>query len=154
MLGEAFYRQFKNDFDCKVSDIDVNEPWISFLDFRDYDAYREDVIAFRPDYLFHLGAHTSLEYCEENKEDAYLTNTRAVEHAVHISNELDIPLLYISTAGIFDGSKDCYNDWDTPNPSGHYARSKYMGERFVVANKKRSPRLQGRLDDGWRAWQG
>lgn len=136
MLGEAFYRQFKNDFDCKVSDIDVNEPWISFLDFRDYDAYREDVIAFRPDYLFHLGAHTSLEYCEENKEDAYLTNTRAVEHAVHISNELDIPLLYISTAGIFDGSKDCYNDWDTPNPSGHYARSKYMGERFVVANKK------------------
>jgi dTDP-4-dehydrorhamnose reductase len=136
MLGEAFYRQFKKEYDCKVTDIDLNEPWISFLDFRDKDAYRADVLSFRPDYLFHLGAHTSLEYCEENKEDAYLTNTTAVEHAVNISNELDIPLLYISTAGIFDGRKVSYNDWDSPNPRGHYARSKYHAERFVVENKK------------------
>jgi dTDP-4-dehydrorhamnose reductase len=41
-------------------------------------------------------------------------------------------LLYISTAGIFDGEKDLYDDWDMPNPLGVYARSKYMGERFVV----------------------
>jgi hypothetical protein len=24
------------------------------------------------------------------------------------------PLLYISTAGIFDGAKDTYDDWDLP----------------------------------------
>lgn len=136
MLGEAFYRQFRDDFDLKVSDVDLNEPWISFLDFRDYDSYREDVTAFQPDYLFHLGAHTSLEYCEENKEDTYLTNTVAVEYAVRISNELQIPLLYISTAGIFDGRKEHYNDWDMPDPIGHYARSKYHGERYVMENKK------------------
>lgn len=41
-------------------------------------------------------------------------------------------MLYISTAGIFDGKKDLYDDWDMPNPLGHYARSKYMGERYVV----------------------
>jgi len=45
--------------------------------------------------------------------------------------------LYISTAGIFDGGKDLYDDWDIPNPLGVYARSKYMGERFVVENAKR-----------------
>ena len=93
-----------------------------------------DVLGFRPDYLFHLGAHTSLEYCEENPDDAYATNTLAVEHAVHIANALNIPLLYISTAGIFDGAQETYDDWDRPNPLGHYARSKYMGERFVAAN--------------------
>lgn len=135
MLGEAFYQQFKNEFELKVSDKDVNESWISFLDFRDFEAYHADVIAFQPDYLFHLGAHTSLEYCELNIEDAYKTNTTAVENAVKISNELNIPLLYISTAGIFDGKKMTYDDWDIPNPLGHYARSKYMGERFVVENK-------------------
>ncbi|HMU46625.1 MAG TPA: NAD(P)-dependent oxidoreductase [Chitinophagaceae bacterium] len=135
MLGEAFYQQFKNEFELKVTDKDVNESWISFLDFRDYDSYHADVLAFKPDYLFHLGAHTSLEYCELNIEDAYKTNTTAVENAVKISNELNIPLLYISTAGIFDGKKMTYDDWDIPNPLGHYARSKYMGERFVVENK-------------------
>jgi dTDP-4-dehydrorhamnose reductase len=45
--------------------------------------------------------------------------------------------LYISTAGVFDGSKEQFDDWDTPNPLGVYARSKYMGERFVVENAKR-----------------
>jgi dTDP-4-dehydrorhamnose reductase len=56
---------------------------------------------------------------------------------VHIANKLSIPLLYISTAGIFDGKKELYDDWDLPKPLGVYARSKYMGERFVVENASR-----------------
>jgi dTDP-4-dehydrorhamnose reductase len=137
MLGEAFYHQFREDFELKCTDKDVNEDWLSFLDFRDLDAYRKDVTAFKPDYLFHLGAYTNLEYCEENAEDTYATNTMSVENAVYIANELDIPMLYISTAGIFDGEKDLYDDWDQPNPLGVYARSKYMGERYVMENAKR-----------------
>jgi dTDP-4-dehydrorhamnose reductase len=134
MLGEAFYEQFRNDYDLKCTDKDVNEDWLSFLDFRDFEKYRQDVENFNPNYLFHLGAHTNLEFCEKNPEDTYLTNTLSVENAVFIANKLNIPLLYISTAGIFDGKKDLYDDWDTPNPLGVYARSKYMGERYVVEN--------------------
>ena len=137
MLGEAFHRVYRDDYTLECSDIDVNEEWLSFLDFRDRNAYMERVRAFAPDYLFHLGAHTGLEYCELNVDDAYATNTLAVENAVHIANELDIPLLYISTAGIFDGEQDTYDDWDQPNPLGVYARSKYAGERFVVENARR-----------------
>ncbi len=134
MLGDAFYNVFKSDYEVKCSDIDVNEEWISYLDFRDYDKYKADVEEFNPDYLFHLGAYTDLEYCEENPDDTYVTNTLSVENAVYIANSLNIPLLYISTAGIFDGNKDIYDDWDTPNPLGHYARSKYAGEVFVMQN--------------------
>ena len=137
MLGEAFYSKFKDDFILKCTDKDVNEPWLSFLDFRDYDAYKSDVMEFNPDYLFHLGAYTDLEFCELNADEAYNTNTLAVENAVYLANDLDIPLLYISTAGIFDGEKESYDDWDQPNPLGVYARAKYMGERFVVENARR-----------------
>jgi dTDP-4-dehydrorhamnose reductase len=137
MLGEAFYQKYKNDYLLKCTDIDVNDTWLSYLDFRDFDAYRKNVTEFRPDYLFHLGAYTDLEFCEKNADDTYNTNTLAVENAVHLANELNIPLLYISTAGIFDGAKDLYDDWDLPNPLGVYARAKYMGERFVVENARR-----------------
>ena len=137
MLGEAFYAQFKNDYEVKCTDKDVNEEWISFLDFRNFEAYKKDVLDFDPDYLFHLGAYTDLEFCEQNPEETYLTNTLAVENAVYLANILNIPLLYISTAGIFDGKKDVYDDWDLPNPLGVYARSKYLGERFVVENANR-----------------
>ena len=137
MLGEAFYTQFKNDYILKCTDKDVNEDWLSFLDFRNFEDYKNDVFNFKPDYLFHLGAYTDLEFCEQNPDETYLINTIAVENAVYLANALKIPLLYISTAGIFDGKKELYDDWDTPNPLGVYARSKYMGERFVVENAER-----------------
>jgi dTDP-4-dehydrorhamnose reductase len=137
MLGEAFHKVFDDNFILKCTDIDVNDDWLSFLDFRDYEAYKKDVEEFKPDYLFHLGAYTDLEYCEENPDDTYSTNTLAVENAVYISNKLQIPLLYISTAGIYDGAKETYDDWDLPNPLGHYARSKYAGEVYVEKNSFR-----------------
>jgi dTDP-4-dehydrorhamnose reductase len=137
MLGDAFYHKFRPDYDLKCTDKDVNSDWLTFLDFRDLAAYRKDVEDFAPDYLFHLGAYTDLEYCELHAEDTYATNTMSVENAVYISNALDIPLLYISTAGMFDGAKELYDDWDLPNPLGHYARSKYAGELFVVNNSRR-----------------
>jgi len=132
MLGEAFYNVFKNQYELFITDKDVNSEWISYLDFREFENYRSMVQDFKPDFLFHLGAYTSLEYCEENVADTFATNTISVEYAVKIANELKIPILYISTAGIFDGNKNWFDDYDTPNPLGIYARSKFAAERFVV----------------------
>ena len=137
MLGEAFQKTFGTNSILKCTDIDVNEQWLTHLDFRDFDAYLKDVREYKPDYLFHLGAYTDLEFCELHPDDTYRTNTIAAENAVFIANELCIPLLYISTAGIFDGKKDVYDDWDQPNPLGHYARSKHAGEVFVKENAAR-----------------
>lgn len=136
MLGDAFYQVFKNSYNLKCTDINICEDWLSFLDFRDFDSYRNCVENFQPDYLFHIGAYTDLEFCEKNIEDTYITNTISVENAVHIANSLNIPLLYISTAGIFDGNKDVYDEWDQPNPLCHYARSKFAGEQFVLQHAK------------------
>lgn len=137
MLGEAFHEQFQGSRELKCTDIDVNEDWLSYLDVRDLEAYRKDVREFGAEALFHLAAFTDLEYCERNPDETYRTNTTPVENAVYIANELDIPILYISSAGIYDGNKDSYDDWDPPRPLGVYARTKYLGERFVVENAHR-----------------
>jgi dTDP-4-dehydrorhamnose reductase len=137
MLGDAFHSHFSVDHELRCTDIDVNEEWLAPLDVRDRDAYRRDVEQFEPEILFHLAAHTDLEYCERNPDDAYRTNALAVENAVEICQRLDIPLLYVSTAGIFDGRQDVYDDWATPSPLGHYARSKYAGELSVLQDTAR-----------------
>jgi dTDP-4-dehydrorhamnose reductase len=137
MLGDAFYKQFNNNYDLKCTDIDVNENWLSYLDIRSFIDYRNDVMKFRPEYLFHLGAFTDLEYCELHPQDTYETNTQSVEHGVKIANELNIPILFISTAGIFNGKKNIYDENDTPDPMGHYAKSKYLGELFVQENARK-----------------
>lgn len=137
MLGDAFYSFYKNKYILKCTDIDTNEKWLEYLDFNNFKNYKSDVKKFNPDILVHLGALTDLEYCELNPQHAYLTNYISVENATYIANELNIPIVFISTAGIFDGKKNQYDDWDTPNPLCHYARSKYAAELFVAKYAKK-----------------
>ena len=40
-------------------------------------------------------------------------------------------MIFISTAGVFDGKKEFYDDWDIPNPQNHYGKSKYEAEKFI-----------------------
>ena len=131
MLGEALHKVLAENHELKCTDIDVNEPWLEKCDFRDFAEYERQVSAFEPTILMHIGAHTSLEYCEINPDDAYRTNALSVEHAATLSQAHGIPLVYISTAGIFDGKKELYDDWDQPGPLGVYARAKYLGEIVV-----------------------
>ena len=137
MLGEAFYEVFSKKYILKCTDKDVNEKWLEYLDFCDTEKYRLNVEEFSPDYLFHIGAFTDLEYCENNQQATFETNTQSVKTAVKISNNMNIPLLYISTAGIFDGLKEFYDEDDEPKPMGIYAISKYEAEKFVVQNSKK-----------------
>jgi dTDP-4-dehydrorhamnose reductase len=131
MLGEALHRVLGPQHDLKCTDIDLNTEWLEYCDFRDFAAYERSVAEFAPDILMHIGAHTDLEYCENNPDDAYRTNTLSVEHACVLARTHGVPLVYISTAGIFDGEKLLYDDWDAPNPLGVYARSKFLGEQLV-----------------------
>jgi len=138
MLGQAVHEVFCNNAECMFTDIDVNEKWLTRLDFRNRAEYQKQVNEFKPDAIVHLGAYTDLEYCEENIQDAYLTNAISVEHAVSIAKKIDARLIYISTAGIFDGKKEFYDELDLPNPLGVYARSKYWGERSVLESSPES----------------
>jgi len=137
MLGEAFYTQFKDDYQLKCTDIDVNEQWLSYCDIRDYKEYLSQVSDFKANYLFHLGAFTDLEYCESHKYETVVTNVLAVDNAIYIANKLNIPLLYIGTAGIFNGKKDEYDEEDKPEPMGIYAQTKYEGEKIILKDARK-----------------
>jgi len=134
MLGDAFYHLYSNKVEILATDIDINEKWLTYLDVRDYHDFRKQAFDFEPDIIIHLAALTDLEYCELNRMEAYETNTVSVENAVSIANKLDSTLVYISTAGIFNGEKDTYSDWDRPDPINVYGNSKYMGELYAVNN--------------------
>ena len=43
MLRDTFYKIFKENFEIKCTDIDVNEKWLEYMDFRDIDSYSKDV---------------------------------------------------------------------------------------------------------------
>jgi dTDP-4-dehydrorhamnose reductase len=128
MLGEAVQKVFQNVCEVHFSDIDLNEPWLEYLNVAEPDAVKKYLTDIKPDYIVHLPAITDMEYCELHPEEAYATNSDAVGYMADYAIENNVPLLYISTAGVFDGEKDEYVESDQPNPLSVYGKSKYGGE--------------------------
>lgn len=123
-----------------VTDIDLSSsrPWgstgptICHLDVRDRAQVQSAFEAVRPDLVLHLAAETSLEVSDADQDHAYLTNTIATKYIALMCRRIGAPMVYISTAGVFDGTKDgAYTEFDAPNPINTYGDSKYEGERFV-----------------------
>ena len=131
MLGDAVYKRFAGNTEVYATDINLTEPWLRYLDVRDSDQVSKALEEIHPDYIIHLAAHTDLEYCELNPEDAYATNHLGVTHFEEYVTKHNTPFVYISTAGIFGGEKDFYTEDDIPNPLSIYGKSKYEGEKVA-----------------------
>lgn len=87
---------------------------------------------FTPTVIIHLAALTDVDRCEREPELADQINAMGTYHMALAAKEVGAKLVYISTAGVFDGTKkDPYTERDIPNPQNAYGRSKYRGEVFV-----------------------
>lgn len=128
MLGEAVYPLLKNKYDIYATDINSNEPWLERFDVADAEVVLTRGLEIKPDFIIHLAALTDLEYCELHPEIAYEVNTEGTVNMTELARRLDATLVYISTAGIFNGSKHEYVEDDQPNPLCVYGKSKYQGE--------------------------
>lgn len=131
MLGAAVVDVCAAGATVEASDLEPRAAWLARVDVADLDAFGLAVDEFRPDLLINLAAFTDLEFCELNPEAAWASNALGAENGGRIAQRHDIPYVYISTAGIFGGEKEWYDDDDEPDPLTVYARSKLHGERFV-----------------------
>ena len=137
MLGQAVYQVFSQKATVKATDIVISSPWLEYADVRVYPELRKSIFDFSPDLIINLAAMTDMEECEVDPENSWLTNARGSENLALLANEIDVPLIYISTAGIFDGKKEAYNEFDEPNPLSIYSKSKFAGESFVREHVRR-----------------
>lgn len=107
------------------------EGTVKFCDIRDLQNTATIVNEYKPDIILNFAALVDLEYCEQEKDDCYLTNTIAAIHLFNLSKDLDIPYVFISTAGIFGNDKEFYTEEDTPYPLSAYGKSKYYTEQLL-----------------------
>lgn len=134
MLGSALYPVFSKQYrDVLATDKQITEQWLTELDVRDHASVRRTFEQFQPDLVLHLAAETNLEFCETHQNTATATNAVATGNIVKLCEEYESTLVYVSTAGVFDGVKtDYYVESDRPNPIMVYGRTKYEGELHVL----------------------
>ena len=102
------------------------------LDVTDLKAVLDVCDRNKPEAIIHLAAETDLDICEKNPAHAYMVNSVGTYNMAVVAKELGIKLVYISTAGVFDGTKkSSYTEKDIPNPQNIYGHSKFLGELAV-----------------------
>ncbi|MCX6906807.1 MAG: dTDP-4-dehydrorhamnose reductase [Verrucomicrobia bacterium] len=140
MLGSSLYPWFKKTgHTVKATDLAPRDQWQSPLDVRDYDAVRQAIIRFKPQMVFHLAAETDVDRCEREPDHAFMTNALGTQNVALLCGARDLPMVYISTAGVFDGKKETsYTEFDEPRPVIVYGASKLAGEHLVRAHTRRS----------------
>jgi dTDP-4-dehydrorhamnose reductase len=144
MLGSAVFPAFVDaGHDVVATDLvprDVAGLPMGTLDVRDAVAVADAIERTHPDLVLHLAAETDLETCEAGSDEAYRTNTIGTHNVALACRESGATLVYISTAGVFDGEKDDgpYIEFDAARPINVYGRSKYEGEIFVLRTVPRS----------------
>jgi len=133
MLGTSLLPVLKeNDHTVLASDIRFISQDMNKLDVRNLDEIRDAAQQSQPEMLLHLAAETDLEVCESNVDYAYRENFLGTQNACVVCRELHIPLVYVSTAGVFDGNKtEPYTEFDEPNPINVYGASKFQGEQII-----------------------
>ena len=140
MLGNAIYPFFKSWYShVLATDRVVSEPWLEQLDVRDEKKMEKMFAEYQPDIVLHLAAETDLEYCETHIDITENTNAFATETIARLAETYGAVLIYISTAGVFDGEKSgFYTEKDKPNPLMVYGRTKYEGELHALKYCSRS----------------
>ena len=102
------------------------------LDITKGDAVEQALTDIHPDMVIHCAAYTNVDKAEEELETAKLINVTGTENIAKICGKLDIPLVYISTDYVFDGTKTApYTPDDTTNPLNNYGLTKLQGEEAV-----------------------
>jgi dTDP-4-dehydrorhamnose reductase len=90
---------------------------------------RQAFTDFKPDLVLHLAALVDVEQCELRPDDAEISNAETTRIAATLAKEFDAALVYISTGGVFDGTKEgYYTEEDRPNPIMVYGATKLTGE--------------------------
>lgn len=108
-------------------------------DITNLDALTASISSFQPDVVIHPAAYTNVDGAESDPTTAFAVNTTGTHNvALACKAAGEVPLIYISTNMVFDGTKGSpYTEDDKPNPRGVYATSKWEGEMHL---RETSPR--------------
>lgn len=125
-LGRALQKEInKSDNEIYFYDIDT-------MDITDYEQVKNIILDIIPDVIFNCAAHTNVDKCEEDIDNAYKINAIGAQNLAMISEIMSSKLVHISTDYVFSGDEEKPRiESDFANPKTVYGKSKLYGEEFV-----------------------
>ncbi|MDF1666408.1 MAG: dTDP-4-dehydrorhamnose reductase [Planctomycetota bacterium] len=105
------------------------------LELTDPEAILRVLESFEAHTIYHCAAMTAVDDCETQQDLAYAVNSIGTQTVCRAALRMSAKVIYVSTDYVFDGlSNEGYDEFDDTNPRSIYGRSKFFGEKAVLAS--------------------
>lgn len=132
-LGRALNQLLADDKEVVIINTDVDT-----LDICDLKQVREMFRRERPDTVLNCAAHTAVDKCEVDQENAYRINAIGPKNLAIASKEVGAVMVQVSTDYVFAGNANTpYLESDTTDPQSVYGSTKLAGEKFVMEENEK-----------------
>ncbi len=116
-LGRALSVEFPNAEQVDRDSFDMSDPTV--VTSRNWQEY---------DTILNAAAYTAVDTAEtEGRQDAWLSNAKALTNLVRIALENNILLVHVSTDYVFDGTKEIHDEDEPFAPLSVYGDTKAAG---------------------------
>ena len=155
LVGSTLAKYTKMKYDVHVT-INKNRSIINDVPSTRVDLIDEPssivnlIQNFRPDFVVHAVAHSSVDLCETEHQLADNLHVNATDKIANACKQIDAKLIFISTDAVFDGkSNSKYKETDETNPINYYGKTKVEAENIVLKSSKKNAVLRTAVIYGW-----
>lgn len=105
---------------------------VADLDITNIEKVYEFVNEKSPDVIINCAAHTAVDKCETDVDNAYKINTIGPRNLAQAANQIGAEIVQVSTDYVFDGEIETeLIEFDEVNPQTVYGKTKLEGENAV-----------------------
>lgn len=127
-LGVEIQFQLKQSF----NQYEIIPTDYTSLDIANLSQVKEQLLLHQPDIVINCAAHTAVDKCEEDIENAYKINAVGPKNLAIVCDEIDAKLIQVSTDYVFSGDvPGARREDDLTGPQSIYGTSKLLGEEYV-----------------------
>ncbi|MEK6907171.1 MAG: NAD(P)-dependent oxidoreductase [Nanoarchaeota archaeon] len=111
------------------------------LNYHDFKLYKFNITKknevtevfnhFKPNYVIHAASIGNVDYCERNKDEAYLVNVEGTKNILNLCKNYGAKLLFTSSNAVFDGEHSPYLEESETNPVNYYGKTKLIIEELI-----------------------
>jgi len=132
-LGRALNQLLSGSREYEVVNTDVVETGeCRKLDITSIDSVMELTREIKPYAILNCAAHTNVNKCETDEDNAYRINALGPRNLSIAATETNAKMIQISTDYVFPGTGNKpLTEFDRPDPIGVYGSTKYAGEKMV-----------------------
>lgn len=115
------------------------EVIVGDVDVRNTSAVIQTVNDAQADLIINAAAKTSIDWCEENREECFAVNTLGADNIAAAAEKAGIYLVHISSGCVQESlsAEDVKTEDDVPNPLCFYAWTKVWAENLIEDRMER-----------------